>query len=153
MRLATYIWLLDRWERTLRDSYHRVACSHAEEADVFHICLRLAEQCHTHVDQLAPLLERYGEDRDRGPDRLLHEVALGKARTGGIGLLRDLRDLYLLASYVDMAWTLAGQVAQGAHDERMVAVADACDAQTVAQVTWLTTRLEEAAPGALLGAE
>jgi hypothetical protein len=35
----------------------------------------------------------------------------------------------------------------------MVAVADACDAQTVAQVTWLTTRLEEAAPGALLGAE
>jgi hypothetical protein len=151
MHLATYVWLLDQLERTLRDSYHRVGCGHPEEPDVFHICLRMAEQCHTHVDQLAPLVERYGGNRDRGPDR--HAFGLGEAHTGETGLRRDLRDLYLLASHLDVSWTLAGQAAREAHDDRMVAVVDACSTQTIAQVTWLSARLEEAAPRALLVAE
>ncbi len=36
--------------------------------------------------------------------------------TGGIGLLRDLQDLYLMARRVRHLWTLIGQAAQGARD-------------------------------------
>jgi hypothetical protein len=78
---------------------------------------------------------------------------LSKTRSGGLGLLRDLHDLYLLASYLDMAWTLVGQAAKGARDRELIETVDECAKQTQAQQKWLTTRLKAAAPQALLVAD
>jgi hypothetical protein len=59
-------------------------------------------------------------------------------RSGGLGLLRDLHDLYRMAIECDIAWTLVGQATQGARDE------------TAIELKWLRTRLKEAAPQALV---
>lgn len=149
MHLSTYIGLVDVGERTLADSFRQVADGHAEEADVATLCHRFAVQCESHRTQLAPVVERYGEQREREPERL-HAEGLSATRTGGVGLLRDLHDLYLLASYLDIAWTMVGQAARAVRDEELRGVVEWCEKETAAQMGWLKTRMKEAAPQALV---
>ena len=152
MHLATYIGLLETGERTLADSFRQVAHSHVPEADVFHTCLILAKQCDEHVEALTPLVERYGDQPVGEPERL-HAEGLSQTRTGGLGLLRDLHELYMLANYLDIAWTLVGQAGKGARDKELIDVVARCENQTKTQIKFLTTRLKQAAPQALLVAD
>jgi hypothetical protein len=133
-------------------SYRQVAEGHAEEADVKRICEQFATQCDHQEELLRPFTKRYGSDPSGEPERL-HADGLSKTRSGGLGLLRDLHDLYLLASYLGMAWTLVGQAAKGARDLQLIETVDQCAKQTEAQQKWLTTRLKAAAPQALLVAD
>ena len=149
MHLATYIGLVDTGEQTLADSLRQVATGHAEEADVNALCLRFARQCDSHREQLAPIVERYGEKREQEPENL-HAEGLDRTRSGGVGLLRDLHDLYLLVSYLDIAWTVVGQAAKAVRDEELIEVVAWCEKETSAQLAWLTTRIKEAAPQALV---
>ncbi|HEU5241725.1 MAG TPA: hypothetical protein VFU25_06915, partial [Ornithinibacter sp.] len=74
-------------------------------------------------------------------------------RSGGVGLLRDLHDLYLLVSYLDIAWTMVGQAAKAVRDDELSGVVGWCETETSAQLSWLRTRMKEAAPQALVVAE
>ena len=149
MHLATYIGLLHAAEQTLAESYRQVADGHRDEADVAHMCRQLGQQCDGHVKALWPIAERYGEHREEEPERL-HAQGLSSTRPGGVGLLRDLQDLYLLASFVDITWTAVGQAGQGARDEGLVDTVGRCEQETAKQLAWLQTRLKAAAPQALL---
>ncbi len=152
MHLATYLGLLHTGEQTLGASLRQVADGHVGESDVHHQLSMLATWCDAHADALAPLVDRYGEHPGGEPERL-HAVGLSETRTGGLGLLRDLHDLYVLASYVDVAWTLVGQAAQGARDQEAVAVVRRCESETSRQLDLLRTRMSQAAPQALLVAD
>ena len=103
----------NRWEPDLTELATSLLGS---DADVVHLCERFAVQCDSHREQLAPVVERYGEERQQEPERL-HAQGLDGARSGGVGLLRDLHDLYLLVSYLDIAWTVVGQAAKAVRDE------------------------------------
>ena len=96
-----------------------------------------------------PFAERYGEDATGEPDRLHREI-FGGPREGPLGLLRDLHDLYLMASECDIAWTLVGQAAQGVRDRELLAVVRACEGETATQIKWARSRMKEAAPQALV---
>jgi hypothetical protein len=74
----------------------------------------------------------------------------GGTRQGGLGLLRDLHDLYLMANDVDIAWTVINQAAQGARDKELFTTVTAIDKETATQILWLRTRMKQAAPQALL---
>jgi hypothetical protein len=152
VHLATYLGLLQTGSRTLADSYRQVAHGHAEEADVFHLCLQLADACEEHEEALKPITDRYGSHPAGEPERL-HADGLSETRSGGLGLVRDLHDLYLLAGYLDMAWTVVGQAGKGAHDEELIEVVGRCSHDISVQLSWLTTRLKAAAPQALLVAD
>jgi hypothetical protein len=152
MHLATYVGLVDVGEKTLGESFRQVAAGHAQEADVVHLCERFAVQCDDHRKQLGPVVARYGEDRQQEPERL-HAQGLPGTRSGGVGLLRDLHDLYLLASYLDIAWTVVDQAAKAVRDEELLGVVTWCEKETSAQLSWLTTRMKEAAPQALVVAD
>jgi hypothetical protein len=98
-------------------------------------------------DRIAdPWGERSPEDE---PERLHSELFKG-ARSGGLGLLRDLHDLYLMVAECDITWTLVGQAAQGARDDDLLATVQRCEGETSAQLAWLTTRMKQAAPQALV---
>jgi len=98
-------------------------------------------------------VRRYGQgDVDDEPERL-HADGLSETRKGPLGLLRDLQDLYLLASLVDITWTMVKQAGQGLRDEELLDVVRACDEETEKQLKWLSTRMKQAAPQALLVAE
>jgi hypothetical protein len=151
MHLATYLGLLHAAETSLAEGFRRVGAGHAAEPDVHHLCRTLAGWCDRHVTALAPVVERYHEQREQEPERLLADE-LGRARSGGVGLLRDLQDLYTLASFVDITWTVVGQAGQALRDEELLDVVGSCEGETGRQLRWLTTRIKQAAPQALLAA-
>ncbi|GAA2390984.1 hypothetical protein GCM10010420_13720 [Streptomyces glaucosporus] len=149
MNLAVYVGLQHAASRTLADSFRQVAEGHAAEPDVHHLCRTLADLSDTHVDRLAPIADRYGEQRVDEPERL-HAQGLAQPRSGGVGLLRDLQDLYTLASFTDITWTVLGQAAQATRDRELLDVVRACHTDTQRQLLWLNTRVKQAAPQALV---
>lgn len=149
MQLAHYLGLLHRGEVELAAALREVAEAHGDEPDVRGICLKVASGCDTHAERLEPFARRYGEEEDEEPERLHSELFRG-TRTGGLGLLRDLHDLYLMACQCDMAWTLVGQAARGARDADLLAVVRACEGETATTLKWLSTRMKAAAPQALV---
>lgn len=149
MQLAHYLGLLHRAQTELAAAFREVRQAHADEHDVYHLCGRLAEQCDAHAEQLEPFVERYGEEAPDEPERLHSELFAGP-RSGGLALLRDLHDLYLMASQCDVAWTLIGQAAQGVRDDELFQVVQRCEGETANQLQWLLTRMKQAAPQALV---
>jgi hypothetical protein len=149
VHVAHYLGLLHKAQVDLADAFRQVGHGHADEADVFHLCEKLAQQCDAHAEGLHPFVQRYGENAAEEPDRLYSELFRG-TRSGALGLLRDLHDLYLMACECDMAWTLVGQAAQGLRDRDLLEVVQACEGETAIQLKWLKSRLKEAAPQALV---
>jgi hypothetical protein len=147
--LSTYVGLADHSEQTLADSFRTIAQGHAQVADVFHTCHLLAGMSDRHRADLAPVVRRYGEDDIEEPERL-HADGLAQPRSGEIGLLRDLQDLHVLAALVQTTWTVIAQGAQGLRDRELLEIANAARAETARQLTWLNTRMKEAAPQALI---
>ena len=65
-------------------------------------------------------------------------------------MLRDLHDLYVMASQSDISWTMIGQAAQGARDADLLGTVSACERDTAIQLAWIRTRMKAAAPQALV---
>lgn len=149
MHLANYLGLLHRSEINLASAFRQVSHDHAADPDVYQMCLLLADQCDEHSKRLKPFVDRYGEDAPDEPDRLHSDLFQG-TRRGGLGLLRDLHDLYLMANEADISWTIIGQAAQGIHDTDLFDVVRACEGETAQQLAWLKTRMKQAAPQALI---
>jgi hypothetical protein len=149
MQLAHYLGLLHKAELDLAQAFRDVAAGHSDEVDVFHLSQSLARECDAHAERLKPFVDRYGEDAPAEPDRLYSEIFQG-AREGGLGLLRDLQDLYLMAAECDMAWTVVGQAAQGLRDDELYDTVKPCEEETAMQLRWLRTRIKQAAPQALV---
>jgi hypothetical protein len=152
MHLPHYIGLLHKAQVDLAQAFREIGEGHKDETDVFHMCNKLAKECDGHAAQLEPFTRAYGEDAPDEPDRLYSELFSG-TRSGPLGLLRDLHDLYLMACECVMAWTLVGQAAQGARDTKLFEVVQACEQETAIQLKWLRTRLKQAAPQALVVAD
>jgi hypothetical protein len=149
MFVAHYLGLLHRSQTNLAEAFRQVADAHGDEPDVRTLCTRLAKQCDTHAEKLAPFAKRYREDAPDEPDRL-HSDLFQHTRTGGLGLLRDLHDLYLMAAECDMAWAVIGQAASGIRDADLLRVVGQCEGETAGQLAWLRSRIKQAAPQALV---
>ena len=152
MHLASYLGLLHLAELKLARAYLAVAEAHGDEPDVETLCRRFADQCTAHADALAPFAERYGEDQPEEPERL-HSELFGGTRGGGLGLLRDLHDLYLMATECEVTGTLVAQAAQGARDPGLLEAAERGQEEVSGQLSWLRTRMKQAAPQALVVAD
>jgi hypothetical protein len=149
--LANYLGVLRGAELDLADGFRRMAEGHGQEPDVYFICHTLAKQCDEHVEKLRPFVQRYGEVAPDERDRLGPKVFVGP-REGGLGLLRDLQDLYIMASFCDITWTMIGQAAQGTRDPELLEVVRSCEGVTATQMKWLETRMKQAAPQTLIAA-
>jgi hypothetical protein len=147
--LAHYLGLLHRAELELARALREVGDGHAEEPDVTAICAKLAADADAHAELLEPFARRYGEEAEDEPERLHSELFHG-TRSGGLGLLRDLHDLSLMASECVIAWTLVGQAAQGARDRDLIDVVRRCEGETSIALKWLSSRMKQAAPQALV---
>ena len=149
MHLGHYLRLVHTAQENLAQAYRTVAEAHAGDQDVFHLGAKLAAQCDAHAERLAPHADRYADSAGDEPDALHSDIFRGP-RSGGLGLLRDLQDLYVMAAEVDIAWTLVAQAARGLRDEELLAVVSDCERETAIQLKWLRTRLKSAAPQALV---
>jgi hypothetical protein len=147
--IATYVGLAHRGEQTLAESLRQVASGHLEDPDTALVCRSLALQHEGAVRRLEPVARRYGEEQVDEPERL-HADALTKTREGGVGLLRDLQDLYLLAALLQTTWTILQQAAEGARDDDLLQLSSDALTQVGRTMTWLTTHLKAASPQILL---
>ena len=149
MHLANYLGLLHRSLDALAAAYRQVASAHGDEPDVDRLCERFAGQCHDGAARLRPFADAYGEDAPAEPERFRRDLFTG-TRTGHLGLVRDLHDLYLMATECDITWTIVGQAAQAARDRNLLAVVTTGETSTAAQLAWLRTRIKQSAPQALV---
>ena len=114
------------------------------------MCDRLAAQCDAHAERLAPFADRYGEERRRRARAAALASSSRAPRRAALGLLRDLQDLYLMATECDIAWTVVGQAAQGVRDGELLDVVQALRGGDRDPAKWLRSRMKEAAPQALV---
>lgn len=152
MKFPVYLALLQRSEQTLSQAFRQVADGHGDEPDVHTTGHLLADQCDQHANALTPIIERYGESQEGDEPERLHADEFSQARSGELGLLRDLQDLYVLGSLVDITWAMVKQVAEALRDEELLGVTRECSAQTEVQLRWLKTRMSGEAPQALIAA-
>jgi hypothetical protein len=94
-------------------------------------------------------VDRYGEEKPDEPDKLYNEL-FEQTRSGSLGLLRDMQDLYLMASACDISWTMMGQASQGLRDRELLEVVNSCEGETYNQLKWIRTRMKVAAPQTLI---
>ena len=103
----------------------------------------------THASGLRPFVEHYGEHADDEPE-LLHSEIFRGTRQGGLALLRDLHDLYLVATECSVSWVVVGQAAAGTRDTALGELVSQSEQDTTRQLKWLLTRMKQAAPQALV---
>ena len=158
MKLGMAIEQVAGAECELADRLLEVGDRHRADHDVFHMTKTLAKKERAHLDGLARHAGRYGASIDR--DGSSHSSTLGAAREKaaellglrpepGLLLLRDLRELHLLAAGASLDWVALAQGAQAAKDTDLLATVSECHDETLRILIWTTYRLKEAAPQAL----
>lgn len=149
MHIGKYIDLVHRSEVDLEKAFLKVAKAHGDEPDVEQMCKMLASWSKTLATGLEPIAKKYKEEHDKEPDRLT-QTLLKDTRTGGMALLRDLHDLYLITCEVEVSCIVLKQGADGLRDKELMAMCEETERQTKRQLLWLLTRMKAAAPQTLI---
>lgn len=152
MHVAEYIGLLHSSEQKLAEALRKVAVHHRDEVDIEQTCKLLASWSEQHVVALAPVVARYHEQHPGEPEDL-REALFHGPRTGPMAMIRDLHDLWLLASEVSLCWTVLDQSARALRDRELERLCTELKQQTDRQIAWLKTRIKQASPQALVVAE
>lgn len=149
-------------ETDLAHQYRVVAERQAAEQDVYYLCHTLASQAAEHAERVRRIAERFDKKlSEPGADRLTNVLAgmrhktselLGRRPEAGLLLLRDLRELYLMAEEANIHWLALGQVAQAVRDQQLLDEVSDLHKQTLTQIKWLKTRVKEATPQILVSA-
>jgi len=149
MHIGKYIDLVHRTEEDLVEAFKKVAKSHGDEVDVYQTCMLLASWSQTLAVELEEFVDKYKKEKDKEPDRLSDSL-LKDTRKGSMALLRDLQDLYLIASEVEVCCVILKQGATGLHDGDLLSVCEKIERETKRQLSWLLTRMKSAAPQTLI---
>ena len=149
MHIKNYLGLVHNSEKDMAKAFTLVAVHHGDEPDIRQTCEKLASWSANHVENLKPLIEKYSEEKNKEPNKLTRTL-FDKPRSGSLGLLRDLHDLWLLANEVKICWIVLLQAAQALRDEELELACQQFSAQTKQQLDWLLTRIKQAAPQSLV---
>ncbi|MFL5743950.1 MAG: molybdopterin oxidoreductase [Niastella sp.] len=152
MHIGHYIELVHKGHQDLAEALRKVALHHVVEPDIVANCTMLATWSDQLVLDLQPFVDYYGEEKDREPDRM-KSILFVKPRTGGMGLLRDLHDLWLMSNEAELCCLVLKMAAMGLGDEALLSACNTMEKQTKRQTAWLLTRIKSAAPQTLIAAE
>jgi hypothetical protein len=152
MHVSNYLALVQQSERELADALMQVCRQHKDEPDIEEECKQLAEWSTQHAEELEEFRSRYGE-HEGGEPKGLHNALFKGPRSGGLGLLRDLHDLYLMATEAHISWVVLDQAAKCLRDDQLERAIRRMSHESERQVSWLQTRMKAAAPQALVAAK
>jgi len=150
--VAEYLGLLKEAEHEIAAAFKSVADHHGDEPDIFQICQKFSHVSNVHEQAIERFTDIYGEANDHEASRVKKSLFRGP-RSGGFGLVRDLHDLFLLASEAHLGWMILLQAAQALRDKEFIAACTKLGGETEGQRSWLQTRIKQAAPQALLVSE
>ena len=149
MHIGRYIDLVHRTEIDLAEAFRKVSKGHGDEPDVYQTCQLLAKWSDQLAEALQPFAAKYKPEKDKEPDRLT-QTLVKDTRDGGMALLRDLHDLYLVATEVQVCCTILKQGADALRDKELMTECMEVERQTKRQLEWLMTRMKSAAPQTLI---
>lgn len=149
MHIGNYLELVHKSEEDLAKAYHLVAKEHGAEPDVEVLCKLQASWSEQLVTELKPFVAKYSEERNKEPDRML-KTLFDKPRKGSLGMLRDLHDLWLMASETQLSCILLRQASDGLRDKELTALCNKIEKTAKRQLAWLLTRMKSAAPQTLI---
>ena len=149
MQLPKFIGLTKESEEHLADAFMLVANKHEKNSEVRDMCKQLADWSHSNLKALAPLIEKFGAEAADGPDRLRSALFHGD-HIGGVGLVRHLQDLSLLARQAELNWTALLQCAEDLPDAELESASLAAIEINNKQTAWLETEIKSTAPNAIL---
>jgi len=152
MHIGNYLALAASSEQQLAEAFDKVIAQHGDEPDVLRTCGLLASWSREHRQTLQKFVDRYADQKGDEPERLSQTLFV-EARTGSLALLRDLHDLWLLASEVQLCWTIISQAAAALMDKELAQTCHDLSAETKRQLTWLLTRIKSEAPQTLVAAD
>ena len=155
MHVGLYLQMVKVTEEELEEAFKTVAEHHHQEPDLKEICTILSSWSEAKAKSSDRFIQKYGRERDRErdrePQRLYSDLFQGPRR-GGLALLRDLHDLWLMTTEAQIAWTLLAQAARALRDKDFVQTCEHNKEQTHRQTSWLETRSKQAAPQTLIAA-
>ena len=149
MHVGNYLSLLADSQKELVEALGAVAKHHGAEPDIVQSCQLLASWSRKEMGHLKPVQARYPADQKAAPEHLKEALFHGPRR-GGLALVRDLHDLWLLASEVHLCLTVLTQASQALRDEELETLCKRQQAQTQRQLAWMLSRIKQAAPQALV---
>ena len=149
MHIGNYINMVHKSQEDLAKAFRMVAKEHGEEPDVKEICQLLASWSDASVQNILPFAQKYGEEKNKEPDRLMSSL-FDKPRKGSMGLLRDLQDLWLMTSEGEVSCIILRQAASALHDKDLISVCNEIEKRSKRQSSWLLTRMKSAAPQTLI---
>lgn len=149
MHIGNYINMVHESQQDLAKAFRMVAKEHGDEPDIEEICKLLASWSDASVQSIKPFAEKYGEEKNKEPDRLMSTL-FDKPRTGSMGLLRDLQDLWLMTNEGEVSCIILRQGASALHDKDLISVCNEIEKRSKRQSSWLLTRMKSAAPQTLI---
>lgn len=145
-------------EVDLEQQLHVVADRHRTDHEVRHVAVDLARWSLQNRTALEPVLARLGKEADTdthaGPrvvQAMREKTAelLGRREETGLLLLRDLRQLHLMAEANSVLWTMLGQAAQASQDSELLGIVTECQGRTVRQAVWANAMIKSLTPQVL----
>ena len=146
MRLNNYISYVKHSEEELAKAFKAASKQHVLEPDVREMCKLFASWSLDHSENLSTMITRYGKEEQHEPHRVHYPLQL---RTGSLGLLRDLQDLWLMTNEVKSGWTILQQCSKALRDEKLKLACMQFGSQTRKQAEWLMMKIKHAAPQVL----
>ncbi|MFH9085753.1 hypothetical protein [Streptomyces sp. NPDC017673] len=143
-------------ERHLEKALMAAAERHRTEHEIHHVAIDLARWSHEHSARLADTGHHHGLDLSGPPDdsapgplatlRAKAAEAMGRRPEPGLLLLHD---LHLAAARNSVHWEMLAQAARAGGDARLLDLASDCHPQTLRQIRWPNTMIEQLSPQVL----
>jgi hypothetical protein len=147
--LGWYIGQLQNAEQQLEEALRFVGEKHQRDPEILNTAMVLAGWSRRHVQVLEDLGTDFGGKHTApDPERLRGALFHGN-RVGGLGLVRDLHDLAVLVSDVQLGWTVLRQGVAAQHEPAAEAACVEAYQDLERQLAWVKTQLKNAAPQAL----
>jgi hypothetical protein len=147
--VAEYLGLLKESEHEIAEAFRSVAEHHRDEPDIFEICQRFETTSRVHAAAIERFTSIYGQAGNHEASQVRKSLFRGP-RDGGFGLVRDLHDLFLLNTETRLGWMILLQTAHALRDREFISACTKLGGETEGQLSWLQTRIKQAAPQALL---
>jgi hypothetical protein len=147
--LNVFLGMTVQSERRLADAFRQVGHKHMAEPDIHATCLLMASWSQEQAERLKPFTAAYHKDKSENPDGSVKNLFDGP-RSGGMGLLRDLHDLWLATNEVHLGYEAVKQAAKALRDQSLAETCERSLQCTDRQIAWLRTRIDQAAPQTLV---
>lgn len=144
-RVADYLGILDNANRQFILACQGLEAQHFEEFEIVTGPKKLSEFSAEACEKLQPYFDKYGLHEAKEPEKL--RLALFPTpRPGAFGILRNMHDLFLLATEIHVALTVVMQAAKQLRDDDLIQLCIRLDKQNKRQLAWCMTQIEHRAP-------